>query len=54
MVDIKISAVHIVRGKQSKLKNVHLVLPKDAQEQGKHTPGWECNCSSLQSAPGLH
>lgn len=29
MVDIKISPMHIVSEKQSKLKNVHLVLRKE-------------------------
>lgn len=41
MVDIKISAVHVVSEKQSKLKNVHLVLRKTPRSRGS-THGWEC------------
>lgn len=40
MVDIKRSPVHIVSEKTKQAEKVHLVLHKDAQEQGKH--GWEC------------
>lgn len=53
MVDIKISAVHVVSEKQSKLKNMHLVLRKRPRSRGS-THGGSVNCSSLQSAPGLH